>query len=70
LAGALLEKGDGAAAISSFRHALQIAPQWAEAHYQLGRALLQAGRREEAMEEFRAAVKYDPEHVAARDALK
>jgi Tfp pilus assembly protein PilF len=34
-----------------------------KAHYQLGRALLRAGRREEAMQEFCTALKQDPEYV-------
>jgi Flp pilus assembly protein TadD len=58
------------AAIGSLTEALRLAPNWAEAHYQLGRALIRAGERDKAMSEFRTALKYDPQHAAARQALK
>jgi Tfp pilus assembly protein PilF len=32
--------------------------------------LLQAGQADEAMAEFRATLKHDPEHTAARQALR
>ena len=47
-----LHNGDTKGAESSFRHAIAIDPEAAQAHYQLARLLASTGRREEAKVEF------------------
>ncbi len=47
-------------AVDSYRQALALAPEWIDAHINLGVALYQMGRVEEARAEFAAAVKLDP----------
>ena len=47
-------------AVESYRQALEIAPEWIDAHINLGVALYQLGRVEEARAEFAAAVQLDP----------
>jgi len=51
---------------AEIRQALVLDPQLRDGHFYLGNLLLQAGRREEAVEAFRAAVRQD---LAHRDAL-
>src|SRR3982074_1954592 len=47
-------------AISQFRAAITSSPGYAAAHFQLGLALRQQGKSEEAQEEFQKAVRLDP----------
>jgi tetratricopeptide (TPR) repeat protein len=47
-------------AVESYREALLLAPDWIDAHINLGVALYQLGRVEEARAEFFAAVQLDP----------
>jgi len=47
-------------AVDSYRQALELAPEWIDAHINLGVALYQMGRVEEARAEFSAAVELDP----------
>jgi len=47
-------------AVDSYRQALELAPEWIDAHINLGVALYQMGRVEEARAEFAAAVDLDP----------
>lgn len=47
-------------AAENYRRAIELAPQWTEAHINLGVALYQMGRIEEAREEFSMAVELDP----------
>lgn len=47
-------------AIESYRQVLAIAPDWIDAHINLGVALYQLGKIDEAREEFAAAVQLDP----------
>jgi tetratricopeptide (TPR) repeat protein len=59
--------------ISLYRKGLEICPEDDVAHYELGRALVDAGRRGEAETEFEAALKINPGFVEARrqlDALR
>ena len=56
----LLRVGDLDGAISQFRAAINTSPNYAPAHYQLGIALLQQGKREEATMEFQKASELDP----------
>ena len=59
--------------ISLYRQGLQLCPDDDVAHYELGRALADAGRRGEAEKEFEAALKINPGFAEARrqlDALR
>jgi len=47
-------------AVESYRHALDLAPEWVDAHINLGVALYQMGRAEEERAEFLSAVQLDP----------
>jgi len=47
-------------AVESYRQALALAPEWIDAHINLGVALYQLGRVEEARAQFAAAVDLDP----------
>jgi Flp pilus assembly protein TadD len=56
----LLNAGDVEGAISQFRVAINSSPNYAAAHFELGMALRQQGKSEEAQEEFRKAAAVDP----------
>jgi tetratricopeptide (TPR) repeat protein len=47
-------------AVSNYRRALELAPDWVEAHINLGVALYQLRKTEECQAEFQAAVDLDP----------
>jgi tetratricopeptide (TPR) repeat protein len=47
-------------AIENYRQALDLSPEWVDAHINLGVALYQMGRAEEARAEFLSAVQLDP----------
>jgi tetratricopeptide (TPR) repeat protein len=47
-------------AVESYREALLLAPDWIDAHINLGVALYQLGRIDEARDQFAAAVQLDP----------
>jgi Tfp pilus assembly protein PilF len=67
MAATQLGKGDAAAAVASLRDAVAASPDFAEAHYQLGRALRRAAAPSAEVEEaFLRAVRLDPGHGAAR----
>ena len=55
--------------ISLYRQGLQLCPDDDVAHYELGRALVDAGRRGEAEREFDAALKINPGFAEARRQL-
>lgn len=55
--------------ISLYRQGLQLCPDDDVAHYELGRALVDAGRRGEAESEFDAALKINPGFAEARRQL-
>ena len=55
--------------ISLYREGLQLCPDDDVAHYELGRILVNAGRRGEAETEFEAALKINPEFDEARRQL-
>jgi Flp pilus assembly protein TadD len=61
----LLQAGEGhdAQAVSAFRRALAITPDWAEAHSLLGSALARSGNLREAEEELRKAVQLQPDYA-------
>jgi len=57
-------------AISLYRQGLAICPDDDVAHYELGRALADAGRSAEAAEAFEAALKINPEFDEAKRQLE
>jgi tetratricopeptide (TPR) repeat protein len=56
----LLGAGDLEGAIAQFRSAINSEPNYAAAHFQLGLALKQSGKKEEAQKEFQRAIELDP----------
>jgi tetratricopeptide (TPR) repeat protein len=56
-------------AVSEYRAALRIYPNYAEAHNNLGAILLQAGQTMEAVAEYQAAVRLDPDYPDAHSNL-
>jgi len=65
----LAGEGQDAAAAESFRKAISLSPQWAEAHSLLGSALARAGNYREAEEELRKAVQLQPDYAEGYYAL-
>src|SRR5205807_5445665 len=55
-----LKNGDVAAAVEKFREAVRLAPDSAQAHFQLALALRRMGRQQEARAEFAAAQRLAP----------
>jgi tetratricopeptide (TPR) repeat protein len=55
--------------IALYRQGLQLCAEDDVAHYELGRALVDAGRRDEAEKEFEAALKINPGFAEARRQL-
>src|SRR5262245_59617840 len=62
----LLQKGDPSRAAVSFRSALRLKPDFAEAHNALGLALGQQGQFGAAINSFREAVRLRPDFAEAR----
>jgi Flp pilus assembly protein TadD len=65
-----LNAGDLEGAISQFRAAINSSPNYAAAHFELGMALRQLGKTEEAHEEFRKATELDPRLTPPRSQKK
>jgi Flp pilus assembly protein TadD len=61
----LLAAGDLDGAIAQFRSAIHSKPDYAAAHYQLGLALQQGGKKEEAKQEFQKAGELDSHFAPA-----
>ena len=63
---------DYAAAAAAYRHAIELRPRSDQAHFNLARALLELGERQEALTQAQIAVdlKPDPDYVALVDRLK
>lgn len=59
----LAGEGRDAEAVKSFRQALSLKPNWAEAHSLLGSTLARAGNYPEAEAELRQAVKLKPDYA-------
>jgi tetratricopeptide (TPR) repeat protein len=57
------------AAISSFQKALEIIPDDASVHLNLGNALLQKGRADEAITQFQKALQIKPDYAKAQNDL-
>lgn len=53
-------------AVENYRQVLELAPDWVEAHINLGVALYQMGRIEESRAEFFSAVQLDPRNGISR----
>ena len=54
-------------AVTALEQAIRLEPDRAEAHYNLGVLLADAGRLAEAIEAFRRAVALDPANESARE---
>jgi len=65
----LFREGDIAGAITHYRSALAIKPDFAEAHNNLGVALAREGRLDEAILQFQEALKINPDGVEAHYGL-
>lgn len=63
---AYFEQGDFVKARLELKNALQIDPEFAQAHYMLGRTALGMKNPKAAFQQFAAAVKIDPDHIEAR----
>lgn len=55
-----LSSGDYGAAVNHFQHAIQLEPEWAEAHLNLGRAFLGGGDYLKALQPLRTAYSLSP----------
>ena len=62
-------QGFNSEAISFYQQALQIAPETAEFHYNLGLAYYALNRKTEATAEFEQTIRYNPSHFSAYRAL-
>lgn len=61
-----LQSGDRAGALSALRDAIAASPEFADAHLQLGRTILETGSNgSEAVREFRRVLDLDPERAEA-----
>ena len=69
LGGALSNVGESQAALDAFSQAIAIAPNVARNHFNLGVALEQLGRYEDAKTCYRAAIGRDPAYVLAQQRL-
>lgn len=56
----------GAAELHELRHRLALAPHNTELRLHMAQWLAERGRRQEALEELRALVQIDPNHLVAR----
>ena len=65
----LFEQGKTDEAITEFRAAIEINPDFAEAHSSLGDALRELGKLEEAIAEHRAAIQLRPDDAEFHDDL-
>lgn len=61
--------GQSEAAITTFRRAIAISPGYADAHFNLGNALLNRGRFEEAIDSYRSALAGQPKNHGAYNNL-
>jgi tetratricopeptide (TPR) repeat protein len=57
--------GDDVGAIEAYDRAIAIFPAYSEAYHNRGNSLVRLGRRAEAMESYRACLRFDPGHLGA-----
>jgi len=69
VANALVLRGRTSEAIDQYKQALQIDPDYAEAHHNLGSAFLLMGRTPEAIEHYEQALRIDPAFAGAHNNL-
>jgi len=62
----LFARGDLDGAVGCYRLALELAPDWADGHYNLANALHRLGRLEQALDAYDRAVDLRPDHAATR----
>jgi protein O-mannosyl-transferase len=65
----LMLEGRYEEAMDSYKQALRIKPDWAEAHNNLGLVLNELGQKEEALSHFREALRFDPSLAEAHNGL-
>ncbi|MFA6147283.1 MAG: tetratricopeptide repeat protein [bacterium] len=65
----LLREGKDAESIHQFREAIRIRPEYAEAHYNLGKALSRFETIDEAIASFESALRFRPEYAEAHNDL-
>jgi tetratricopeptide (TPR) repeat protein len=66
----LAGRGNVDEAISHYNATLQIWPDWAGAHNNLGLALEKRGRLEEAISHYKEALRIRPDYAKAKDNLE
>jgi tetratricopeptide (TPR) repeat protein len=64
-----LQEGKVSDAIGQYERALQIKPDYAEAHSNLGDALVRLGKLTEAIAQYQQALKLRPDFLPAKNAL-
>jgi tetratricopeptide (TPR) repeat protein len=65
LGNAYYESGKWKEAIESYKQAIRIDPDFAEAHHDLGVAYGELGKHEEAIKSFKQAIRIDPDYAEA-----
>ncbi|MDP6095829.1 MAG: tetratricopeptide repeat protein, partial [Gammaproteobacteria bacterium] len=66
---ALKDKGESDAAIESYKKALKIKPDYAEAYNNMGNALLNKGEPDPAIESYKKALKIKPDYAGAYNSM-
>ncbi len=69
LGSVLLQKGKGNEAIAQYQKALEINPDYADAHYNLGNILCQKGRVDEAIAHYQKALQINPDDAEVHNNL-
>ncbi len=64
-----VEEYESEATLAECQAAVEAAPHWAEARYYRGMALEELGRLEEAIADYEAAIRFDPEYSEVREAV-
>ena len=66
---ALAAEGKNEEAISHYKMAIKLNPDYAKAHYNLGIALVAEGKNEEAISHYKMAIKLSPDFAVAHNNL-
>lgn len=53
-------KQDWVSAVDAYQHVIKLIPTWANAYFELGRSLEKLNKREEAVTQYRSAIRYEP----------